>query len=323
MIGDSAPDEALSGRLPLPLSQLYRRAHNAKTPLDRHNAAYYLWEATLKLLGSTAIVAYAAHPEHAPEFVDRLKNLARPSLGHWWEFVRLLVPILADSGDEGFRSVRDLVLGRQRDDMPRAAGLDVALRESLDGGSGPRVTVRISELFDRLVRYRNREIGHGAAGQRDAAFYDRMGRAMLLGVAEILSQLDPLAGRHLIHVADVRRQSSGRWLIERFELIGDSARRLESLERSQDEAASLPNPGRLYLDPTNELDPAVICSLHPIVFFDADAVEVSFLNSRREARRGPNTSATTPAGSWSGPTSMSSGGVCSPRSWEWASTNRR
>ena len=143
MSADLAPDDALSGRLPLPLSQLYRRAHNAKTALDRHYTAYCLWEASLKLLGSTAIVCYAAHPEHAPEHVDRLKNLARPSLGHWWEFVRLLVPILADSGDDGFRSVRDLVLGKQRDDMPRAAGLDVALRESLDDGApGARVTVR-------------------------------------------------------------------------------------------------------------------------------------------------------------------------------------
>ena len=46
-------DETLVQRLPLPLAQLYRRAHNAKSPLERHHAAYYLWEAALKLLGST------------------------------------------------------------------------------------------------------------------------------------------------------------------------------------------------------------------------------------------------------------------------------
>ena len=60
-----------------------------------------------------------------------LKNLARPAVGHWWEFVRRLVPVLADSGDEGFSRVRDLVLGRARDDLPRAAGLDAALVEHL------------------------------------------------------------------------------------------------------------------------------------------------------------------------------------------------
>ena len=55
---DVAPDEALIQRLPLPLAQLYRRAHNAKTPLERHLTAFYLWEAGLKLLASVAIVEY-------------------------------------------------------------------------------------------------------------------------------------------------------------------------------------------------------------------------------------------------------------------------
>ena len=102
---DLAPDEALLQRLPLPLAQLYRRAHNAKTPQERHHAAYYLWEAALKLLGATAIVAYAELDDHDAELAVRLRNLARPSLGHWWEFVRRLVPVLADRGDRGFAAV--------------------------------------------------------------------------------------------------------------------------------------------------------------------------------------------------------------------------
>ena len=59
MAGPFATDEEFIARLPLPLAQLYRRARNGKTPLDRHLTAYYLWEASLKLLGSVAIVAYA------------------------------------------------------------------------------------------------------------------------------------------------------------------------------------------------------------------------------------------------------------------------
>ena len=51
-----------------------------------------------------------------------LENLARPSVGHWWEFVRRLVPVLADSGDPAFRNVRDLVLGPTRDDLPAPPG---------------------------------------------------------------------------------------------------------------------------------------------------------------------------------------------------------
>jgi serine/threonine protein kinase/formylglycine-generating enzyme required for sulfatase activity/Tfp pilus assembly protein PilF len=280
MIGGSACDEDLVRRLPLPLAQLYRRAHNAKSALDRHNAAYCLWEASLKLLSSVAVVACAERGAVAQEWASRLRNLARPALGHWWEFVRLLVPVLADAGDAGFGQVCALLLGRPRDDLPRAAGLDAALREALDGTTGARVTVRVSELFERMLRYRNRELGHGAHGQRDIAFYDRMGAAMLLGMGELLGQLDVLAGRRLVFVADVRRLGSGCWLIERLELVGESPRRLESLERPESEAALLPRPGRLYVEGASES-----WSLYPLVLCDAEATEVFFLNTRRGQRR--------------------------------------
>src|SRR5437899_4500770 len=111
-------EEDLIHRLPLPLAQLYRRAHNAKTPLERHLTAFYLWEAALKLLGAVAVVEYAELSDPDPLLADRLKNLARPSLGHWWEFVRRLVPVLAGRGDAGFESVQTLLLGNRRDDMP-------------------------------------------------------------------------------------------------------------------------------------------------------------------------------------------------------------
>src|SRR5206468_8077807 len=91
-------DEELVRRLPLPLAQLYRRALNAKTALERHQAAYYLWEAALKLLASVAVVEYAERDVHDPQLAERLQNLARPSVGHCWDFVRLLFPVLADGG---------------------------------------------------------------------------------------------------------------------------------------------------------------------------------------------------------------------------------
>jgi serine/threonine protein kinase len=274
MGGGSAFDEALVHRLPLPLARLYRHAHNAKTPLDRHQAAYYLWEAALKLLGSAAVATVAEVGEPAPDLAERLRNLARPSLGHWWEFVRLLLPTLADAGDPGFRAARDLILGRPRDDLPRAAGLDAALREALDGAGGARVTVRLDELFERLVRYRNREIGHGAAGLRPPEHYDRMGRALLAGTAELLGRLEVLAGRSLVHVSDVRRKPSGAWLAERYELIGEARRRLDPLELPEDDAGRL--PGLVYLE-----GGAAPTSLHPLLVYDFDADRVLALNARR------------------------------------------
>ena len=133
-------DEELVRWLPLPLAQLYRRGHNAKSALERHQAGYYLWEAALKLLGSVAIVEYAGWPSPTTRCSRRLQNLPRPSTGHWWEFVRCLTPALAEAGDTQFAAICDLLLGRSRDDLPRAAGLDAALSEALDGhrGAEPR-----------------------------------------------------------------------------------------------------------------------------------------------------------------------------------------
>ena len=283
MSAEFSPDEVLIKRLPLPMAQLYRRAHNAKTSLECHLTAFYLWEAGLKLLASVAIVEYAERGPAVPEVAERLKNLARPAVGHWWEFVRLLVPALADAGDPAFARLRDLLLGKPRGDCPRAAGLDAVLREVLEGKPGTRATVQFAELFNRLVSLRNDEVGHGAAGQRPVAFYERTGPALLAGVAEALDRLDVLAGRRLAHVPDVRRLANGNWLVERFDLSGEVMRRLESLEVADAGALRLPRPGRLYL---HGPDPAAPWrSLHPLMIYDAEAERIFFLNSRVRQRR--------------------------------------
>lgn len=277
-------DEDLLRRLPLPLAQLYRRAHNTKTSLERHLTAYYVWEAALKLLASVSVVSYLERGEPDAKLSERLTNLARPALGHWWEFVRLLVPMLAES-DANFAAVRDLLFGRAREDFPRAAGLDAELRETLDGAAGTRSTVRLSDLFERLLRHRNREMGHGAAGQHASDFYRRMGQALLTGMAELLNRVDVLVQRRLIYVADVRRQASGAWLMERYELVGESARRIESLEVPETDASRLPLPERVYLEcPVEGPDTSSLArlqSLHPLLVYDGDTGEVLFLNARR------------------------------------------
>jgi predicted Ser/Thr protein kinase len=267
-----SPDDDQLRRLPL--AQLYRRAHNAKTAFEQSLTAYYLWEAALKTLGSVAIVAYAESGSPRPELAEKLQNLARPAIGHWWEFVRLLTPLLAEH-DETFRRVGELLLGKARDDCPHAAGLDALL----EGGGRARATVQLRELFDRLVNLRNTEIGHGAVGQREASRYERLGPALLAGVAELLDRLDVLAGRRLVFVADVRRLSSGDWLVERYELLGEGARRLESLEVSDARSADLPRPGRVYLLGLG--DNSVWRALHPLLLYDAEAGQALFLNARR------------------------------------------
>jgi hypothetical protein len=81
MIIETVCDEEVARRLPLPLAQLYRHAHNAKTTRDRHHIAYYLWKAALKLLGSTAIVEYVVCGLDRPDLNASLEDLARPSVG--------------------------------------------------------------------------------------------------------------------------------------------------------------------------------------------------------------------------------------------------
>lgn len=292
-------NEDLARSLPLPLAKLYRRAHNAKAPTERHNAACYLWEAALKLLGSVAVMAYADHPDHDAELIEALKKLARPSLGEWWSLTRRLVPILADSGDAGFRRLRVQLLDRKpRGDLPQVAELDLALGEALGTQEAARGTVRLADVFDRLIRYRNRELGHGAAGLRQGEFYEAMGRTMLAGVAELLDRIDVLAGRRLIYIDEVRLQKSGSFLIDRYLLAGESARRLESLER----LASTPDaghyrPGQVYAvrpeltlqeehatsSPTAELPPP--SSLRPLVVYEPRLDDILFLNARRTRQR--------------------------------------
>jgi hypothetical protein len=273
--------------LPLPLAQLYRRGRNGKTVLERHHAGFYLWEAALKLAGAACIARYFAAGGRAEERTrEALKSLSRPSLGHWWEYVRALLPLLAESPKEasaaGKIALRDALLGGRRDDLPRAAGLDAVLREALGEPGGARSTVSLGELLERLIRYRNRELGHGAAGQRPSAFYERCAPALLAAAAEVLRRVDLLGGRRLVYLGDVRRLASGDWLAERWELHGESPRRLESLELEAGEESSAFLPERIYLGPSSpgggapqarRLEP-----FHPLLLHDLEAGECFFWN---------------------------------------------
>ena len=83
------------------------------------------------LLSSTAIVEYAGQAEIDPALADELKALARPQLGQWWRFARLLLPVLAKRGDQPFAQLEAALLGPTRDDLPRVAGLDAAVLDVL------------------------------------------------------------------------------------------------------------------------------------------------------------------------------------------------
>src|ERR1700730_6414853 len=195
----AAQNDAALGKWPLPLAQLFLRAQNGKNPLERHHAAYFVWEAALKLLGSVAIVEYAGLEARDPNISQRLHNLARPTTAHWWEFVCALLPYLAQRRAR-FSELHELLLGRARDDLPRLAGLDWALRESLSARLEPVTTVELTALFDHLVAYRNRWVDQGAPELPFKEAHDVMGRKLLEGIAELLNRVDLLAGSQLVYV---------------------------------------------------------------------------------------------------------------------------
>jgi hypothetical protein len=277
-------DEVLIRQLPLPLAQVYRRAKNARTALERHQAAYYCWEAAVKLLGACAVLEYAQRGARDPRLTERLQSLARPSLGHWWEFCRELLPLLAD-GDAPLGQVREILFGPARTDLPSTATLDGALQTHFKSGSGTPGAVKVQELFNRLIRYRNDEVGHGPLGMRPDQFYADMADVLLAALAELFSRLDVLAGRRLIYVSDVSRDASGDWLVEHFELAGETARKAPPFRVRPGGEAVLPVPKRLYLHQAAEGEaapaPPRLRTLHPLVIYDERDRKVYFLNAQR------------------------------------------
>ncbi len=104
MLPMMSDEEAVLRRLPLPLAQLYRRASNAATALERHQAFWYCWEAAIKLLGSSVVLEFAERPTSSAQHRERLQSLARPSLGHWWGYCHTFLPLLAGSDPGPSRS---------------------------------------------------------------------------------------------------------------------------------------------------------------------------------------------------------------------------
>jgi serine/threonine protein kinase len=275
-------DEELAGRLPSLLAQLYADTLYAKSALERHQSAFYLWEATVKLMGGAAVVTWAARGEPNEKIAESLKTLARPALGHWWGYCRTLLPRLAES-DPGFAAQREIVLGRSRDDLPRLAGLDALLREAAGQAAGSRALVNLQALFDRIVSYRNREIGHGAAGRRPREFYDRMGHALLAGGTELLRTLDPLAGRMLVYVDEIRKADDGGWAAACLELRGEWPRRIAPMRSDATATTTTLHPHRLFLRLPGA-EPTEWTSFYPLALFNADSNDLLLLNGRPKDR---------------------------------------
>src|SRR4051812_5007414 len=65
-------------RLPLPIAQLYSRAHNAKDVRGRHDNSFYLCEALIKLPAAVAVSGYLADGRAGGAGVPALARLPPP-----------------------------------------------------------------------------------------------------------------------------------------------------------------------------------------------------------------------------------------------------
>lgn len=306
-------DGAMIQRLPLPLAQLYRDAQNAFDPLALHQTGYYLWETTVRLLAVVALVDYSRSSEQNRYVRSTFGRTGSPSLGQWLGIVRELVPQLLNRSPrktdftnaeeqsaslvtEGYRKIARVLRETQLRNLPQTAKLEQELRTngSEDASSGqkvsvsPRSSARLLDVFDRLVSYRNRVIGHGAIGNHPASHYERIGSAMLSAMTEILGCLDPLADQRLIHVAEVR-QRAGNWEVVYFELTGEVPHRLPPWQGPIESVSKLPAVDRVYLalpdTADSALDPTTLIPLHPLLSYDPERKEVLFLNASRGKNR--------------------------------------
>jgi serine/threonine protein kinase/tetratricopeptide (TPR) repeat protein len=135
--------------LPLPIAALARRARNAKSPKERHDAAWFAWEASVRL-------AVAARPPADSS------GLAAAPLGRW-------VAAVTPFDDAAILDATELL-------AVYALFADVGLGKP----AAPRA-IAPRRLLDALPAYRNQVIGHGAP--RDAAFYEDAAERLSAGLA--------------------------------------------------------------------------------------------------------------------------------------------
>lgn len=279
-------------RLPLPLAQLYSRAHNAKLARSRHDNAFYLCEAMIKLAVAPATSAYLAEVHRggeSSEAIDaHLQHLMLPSLGHWAGMLRELSRHFGRRVDAATHPCGHLwdQLNTKRHEWKGVLSLYRRIKNGPDGQVSNVKSCSALELFDALVQYRNAVFGHGAS--RVASFYEEeMGPLLLPALNDLLEDgvLDVLGpnGSHLFFLTEVRTTAADRVVLELRELVGRESERAAPNEISSEQAAGL-TPGCIVVQWPGHASPLRLDPL--LIFRETDLTEeVLFLNRDRSAKQ--------------------------------------
>ncbi|CAG1000407.1 Serine/threonine-protein kinase PknB [Planctomycetaceae bacterium] len=142
-----------------------------------------------------------------------------------------------------------------------------------------RSALRVLDLFDAVVAYRNQELGHGA--MRERAFYAEAAPLLLEAALEAVNALRPVGDLQFVvarDVVDPRTQKASR----RFDILRGDGLHLP-LETSHPKDAEVP-AGRLLLAAGSARVP-----LHPLLVYEIDKLDrdrVGFLNHVAAQGRG-------------------------------------
>ncbi len=198
------------GGLPLPIAGLIRRAINAKSAKERHDTAYWAWEASVKL-------TVAAKPPQDPG------PLARGSVGHWVHALELPEVKLSD---------RPLV------------DCCHLFADKPPGSASSLRSISPRDLLVLLPAYRNRVIGHGST--RDSKFYEIAADKLQTGLeAAWRNEIFWPDNARLVYVESVELDPDGARRARIIDLMGELGHVVDP--RGTPGVPGEIRPGNLYL----------------------------------------------------------------------------
>ena len=232
-------------RLPLPLAQVFLRARNSSASRERHDNSYYYLEAGARFLAAFLISDYLSHKERDGRVDASLSNLSRPSVGQWVQALRTICSFHCGAELEGREHVREFARSLSSRSRNLTSCMRLAIRLcNLDGVRlGFKDSMSPIDLFNLLPAYRNRHMGHGAAGLE--SFYAELGGLLLDSAREVAATVDFLARGELVYAEEKREIAGDKTRVELMGMQGGLPMRLDPLELATG-AASLWRTGRLH-----------------------------------------------------------------------------
>ncbi|MBX3234423.1 MAG: protein kinase [Labilithrix sp.] len=273
---DAAVARKLTDELPTPLAELVARALAARKGRDRHDAVFYLGEATLKLAASLRIGRWLdAALTPGSDLAKRLESVVFPSLGHWCAFFREAGGALAAKDDPLFARAAMKELEKT---PPSGAALGAFADALVRWDVGDAETVKrlrrrgVLGFFEALVMYRNAVLGHGA--QRSPAFYEEAAAILFDALAEVLRS-PGLFGGLVLAVAELDVDARGKGARATWREL----RGMVPVPLGDD--AKDARPGELYFRGERGA-----VSVHPFVILlhEDEAVRFAFLNRAVEKK---------------------------------------